>query len=81
VVWPLLGSWLHGVVSGRLMLLDYTGGRTGRRYTFPVGYFRWDDGDVLAFSTRAVARSDPRRPGDPAAHPRPLARCRARGDQ
>jgi hypothetical protein len=51
VVRPLLRSRLRGVVSGRLMLLDYTGGKTGRRYTFPVGYFPWDDGDVLAFST------------------------------
>jgi hypothetical protein len=34
------------------MLLEYTGGRTGRHYTFPVGYFPWDDGDVLAFSSQ-----------------------------
>ena len=51
VVRPLLRSRLHNVLSGRLMLLDYTGGKTGRRYSFPVGYFRWDGGDVLAFST------------------------------
>jgi hypothetical protein len=51
VVRPLLRSRLHGVLSGRLMLLDYTGGKTGRRYSFPVGYFSWDGGDVLAFST------------------------------
>jgi hypothetical protein len=51
MVRPLLRSRLHGVLSGRLMLLDYTGGKTGRRYSFPVGYFSWDDGDVLAFST------------------------------
>jgi len=51
VVRPLLGSRLHGVLSGRLMLLEYTGAKTGRRYTFPVGYFTWDGGDVLAFST------------------------------
>jgi len=51
VIRPLLRSRLHGVVSSRLMLLDYTGGTTGRRYTFPIGYFPWDGGDVLAFST------------------------------
>jgi len=51
VVGPLLRSRLHGVLSGRLMLLDYTGGKTGRQYSFPVGYFSWDGGDVLAFST------------------------------
>jgi hypothetical protein len=48
VVRPLLCSRLHGVLSGRLMLLDYTGGKTGRQYSFPVGYFSWDGGDVLA---------------------------------
>ena len=48
VVRPLLRSRLHGVLRGRLMLLDYTGGKTGRRYSFPVGYFSWDGGDVLA---------------------------------
>jgi hypothetical protein len=51
VVRPLLRSRLHRMVSGRLMLLDYTGGKTGRRYTFPVGYFPWDGGDVLSSST------------------------------
>jgi len=30
VIRPLLLSPLHGLVSGRLMLLDYTGGTTGR---------------------------------------------------
>lgn len=48
---PLLRSRLHGIVSGRLMLLEYTGRKTGRRYTFPVGYFPWDGGDLLSFST------------------------------
>ena len=51
VVRPLLGSRLHPLLSGRLMLLEYTGAKTGRRHTFPVGYFTWDGGDVLAFST------------------------------
>ena len=49
---PLLRSRLHPPLSRRLMLLDYTGARTGRRYTFPVGYFPWDAGDVLAFSSQ-----------------------------
>jgi len=52
VVRPLVQSRLHGIVSGRLMLLAYRGGRTARRYTFPIGYFEWDAGDVLAFSSR-----------------------------
>ncbi len=52
VIRPLLRSPLHGLVSGRLMLLDYAGGKTGRHYSFPVGYFGWNGGDVLAFSTQ-----------------------------
>jgi deazaflavin-dependent oxidoreductase (nitroreductase family) len=34
----LLSSPLHGLASRRLMLLTVIGRRTGRRYTFPVGY-------------------------------------------
>ena len=52
VIRPLLRSPLHGVVSGRQMLPDYASGKTGRHYSFPVGYFGWDGGDVLAFSTK-----------------------------
>jgi hypothetical protein len=29
----------------------YTGGKTGKRYTFAVGYFPWDSGDVLVSSS------------------------------
>ena len=48
---PLLQSPLHRILSGRLMLLSYTGGKTGRQYLFAIGYFHWDAGDVLAFSS------------------------------
>lgn len=51
VVRPLLKSPLHWLLSGRLMLLSYIGGKTGNEYTFVVGYFPWDDGDVLVSST------------------------------
>jgi hypothetical protein len=51
VIRPLLKSPLHSALSGRLMLLKYTGRKTGTRYEFPVGYFAWDDGDVLIFSS------------------------------
>jgi hypothetical protein len=50
VVRPLLQSPLHRIVSGRLMLLNYTGGKTGNQY-FTIGYFAWDDGDVLVSSS------------------------------
>lgn len=34
----LLRSPLHGLVSDRVMLVTYTGRRTGRQYTIPVLY-------------------------------------------
>ncbi|MGE2818157.1 hypothetical protein ACQI5H_23895 [Mycobacterium heidelbergense] len=51
IVRPLLKSPLHPIVSGRLMLLNYTGGKTGKQYSFAIGYFPWDDGDVIATSS------------------------------
>jgi hypothetical protein len=44
VTW-LLRSPLHGLASGGLLLLTYTGRRSGRRITLPVGYQR--KGEVL----------------------------------
>lgn len=52
VVGPILRSLLHRVLSKHLMVLDYTGARTGKHYSFPIGYFTWDDNEVLAFSSR-----------------------------
>ncbi|MEX0666755.1 MAG: hypothetical protein WD313_00310, partial [Acidimicrobiia bacterium] len=46
----LLRSPLHRLVSGRLMLLEYTGRTSGRRYSIPVGYFAWDNGSLVSFS-------------------------------
>lgn len=51
VVRPLLKSPMHALVSSRLMLLSYVGGKTGNTYTFAIGYFPWDNGDVLVSST------------------------------
>src|SRR5438093_9524163 len=36
----VLGSRAHQMMSGRLMLLSFTGRRTGRSYTTPVSYVR-----------------------------------------
>ncbi len=47
----LLRSPLHRLLSGQLMLLVYRGRRSGRMYTFPVGYFTWGDDQVIAFSS------------------------------
>ncbi len=33
------------------MLLRYVGGKSGKRYSFAIGYFPWDDGDVIVSST------------------------------
>ena len=54
VVGPLLNSPLHGLLSRALMLLSYTGIRSGRTITIPIGYVPWDEGSVLAASTRTV---------------------------
>lgn len=51
VVRPLLKSPLHPILSDRLMLLNYVGGKTGKQYSFAVGYFPWDEGDVIVSST------------------------------
>ena len=52
VIRPLLASPFHRLLSARLMLLSYTGRRSGRRFTVPIGYFPWDPGTVLAMSSR-----------------------------
>jgi len=49
---PLLRSRLHPLLSGQLMVLSYTGGRSGHSYSFPIGYFDWDAGEVISFSSR-----------------------------
>ena len=36
----VLGSRAHGMMSGQLMLLSFTGRRTGRSYITPVSYVR-----------------------------------------
>jgi deazaflavin-dependent oxidoreductase (nitroreductase family) len=39
----ILRSPLHRALSSRLLLLTFTGRKTGKRYTIPVGYTREDD--------------------------------------
>ncbi len=45
VVSAILRSRFHRLLSDRLVLLTYTGRKTGKRYTIPVGYSR--EGDTL----------------------------------
>jgi hypothetical protein len=44
----VLRSPLHPLLSGRLTVITVTGRRSGRRYTFPVGYER--DGDAVTIT-------------------------------
>src|SRR2546429_1927458 len=43
----VLGSRAHRMMSGRLVLLSFTGRRTGRSYTTPVSYVRVGDSLVV----------------------------------
>lgn len=52
LVRPLLGSPLHRMLSGRLLLLTYVGRKSGRRITIPIGYFDWEPDTVLALSSQ-----------------------------
>jgi deazaflavin-dependent oxidoreductase (nitroreductase family) len=45
----LLRSPLHGLLSKSVMLITFTGRKTGRSYTTPVNYFR-DGNNVTVFS-------------------------------
>jgi hypothetical protein len=45
LVRALLRSPAHGLVSSHLALITVTGRRSGRTYTFPVGYHR--EGDLV----------------------------------
>ncbi len=53
VVAALLRSPFHGLLSRQVLLLTYTGRKTGQQYTIPVGYTA--EGDTLTvFSGRHV---------------------------
>ena len=44
----LLGSRAHGLLSGRLLVLDYRGRRSGRRYRIPLRYAETGAGELVA---------------------------------
>lgn len=52
LVGAILRSPLHPVLSFGLMLISFEGRKTGRRYTFPVGYQRSGD-TVTVLASRA----------------------------
>ena len=47
----LLRSRLHSLMSGSLMLITYTGCKTGKQYTIPIGYFEWEEDELMSFSS------------------------------
>jgi hypothetical protein len=47
----LLRSPLQNLLDGTLMLLNYTGCKTGKQYTIPIGYFVWGKGELMSFSS------------------------------
>jgi hypothetical protein len=44
---PLLRSPAHGVLSGKLLLLTFTGRKTGRRFSIPMNYTEQGDSILL----------------------------------
>src|SRR5437763_9928943 len=56
VVRAVLSSPLHPLLSGGLALITVTGRRSGRRYTFPVGYRQ--DGDRVTVNVGWPQRKD-----------------------
>lgn len=49
----VLRSPLHWLVSPGLMLLTFTGRKTGREYTIPVGYQKQPDGAIVVMISEA----------------------------
>lgn len=50
-VTALLRSPLHRLLSGILMLISYRGRKSGQAYTHPIGYFEWDQAELMAFTS------------------------------
>ena len=50
----ILNSPLHGLMSKRLMVLSFTGRKSGRRFSTPVGYVR--EGDKVFVFTHSAWR-------------------------
>jgi deazaflavin-dependent oxidoreductase (nitroreductase family) len=52
VMGHLLRSPLHGPIGKRLLLLEYTGRKSGKRFRLPVGYVRAGNELLLATQSR-----------------------------
>ena len=51
----LIASPLHFFVSSNMMLITYTGRKSGRSYTTPVNYFAAEDEDGAYYATTSFA--------------------------
>ena len=52
VVRSVLRSRVHPLLSGRLLVLTYSGRRTGRTFAIPLRYAETDDGRLVAVALR-----------------------------
>jgi NADPH:quinone reductase len=53
VIRALLRSRMHGLWSGRLLLLTYRGHRSGRTFEIPLRYARAADGELVVLAVDA----------------------------
>ncbi len=67
VVPAVLGSPAHRLLSGRLLVLDYRGGHTGRQYRIPLRYAELDTGELVAVAVRPERKQWWRSVAEPAA--------------
>ncbi|QDQ98775.1 hypothetical protein [Tomitella fengzijianii] len=52
LVVPLLRSPVHRLASGKLMVVSYTGAKSGRSFALPVAYYAFSPDEVWAFGAR-----------------------------
>jgi deazaflavin-dependent oxidoreductase (nitroreductase family) len=50
----LCRSPFHSFISSSMMLITYTGRKSGKRYTLPVNYLRLDSDDGVTFLTTSL---------------------------
>jgi len=67
VVRAVLGSRAHRLLSGRLLVLDYRGPRTGRQYRIPLRYTELETGELVAVAVRPERKQWWRSFAEPAA--------------
>ncbi|HUU61352.1 MAG TPA: nitroreductase family deazaflavin-dependent oxidoreductase [Acidimicrobiia bacterium] len=57
LVGAVLRSPMHRVMSGSLLLLTFQGRRTGKDYTFPVGYARFGPDELVVLAGRPEGKT------------------------